>query len=199
MKIKEFVDRYNVLETIEAKNNFVQNNLTVKEYLPFVNKTALAENLISLSVYEHENYIDENGNTQRRKTGNIKLDSVAQYLLFNRIIIECYTNLEVETEGFYEEYDMLCQSGIMAQIASLIPKEEINELKTIIDFKRSDVVANAYEIHSFISNQVTRFGNLVGVTLKPFAEKIANEIENMDESKIEKLAKSLEKVLKRIK
>ena len=194
MKIKEFVNRYNALETIEAKNNFIQNNLTVKEYLPFINKTTLAENLIDKSVYEHENYIDNDGNTQSRKTGNIKLDSVVQYLLFNRIIIEYYTNLEIETKGFYEEYDMLCQNGIMEQIASLIPKEEINELKTIID-----AVANAYETHSFISNQVTRFGNLIGVTLKPFAEKIANEIENMDESKIEKLGKSLEKVFKRVR
>lgn len=199
MKIKEFVNRYNALETIEAKNNFIQNNLTVKEYLPFINKITLAENLIDKSVYEHENYIDNDGNTQSRKTGNIKLDSVVQYLLFNRIIIEYYTNLEIETKGFYEEYDMLCQNGIMEQIASLIPKEEINELKTIIDFKRSDAVANAYETHSFISNQISRFGNLIGVTLKPFAEKIANEIENMDESKIEKLGKSLEKVFKRVR
>ncbi len=75
-----------------------------------------------------KNYIDNDGNTQSRKTGNIKLDSVVQYLLFNRIIIEYYTNLEIETKGFYEEYDMLCQNGIMEQIASLIPKEEINEL-----------------------------------------------------------------------
>lgn len=122
MKIKEFVNRYNALETIEAKNNFIQNNLTVKEYLPFINKITLAENLIDKSVYEHENYIDNDGNTQSRKTGNIKLDSVVQYLLFNRIIIEYYTNLEIETKGFYEEYDMLCQNGIMEQIASLIPK-----------------------------------------------------------------------------
>lgn len=199
MKIKEFVNRYNALETVEAKNNFIQNNLTAKKYLPFINKITLAENLIDKSVYEHENYIDNDGNTQSRKTGNIKLDSVVQYLLFNRIIIEYYTNLEIETKGFYEEYDMLCQNGIMEQIASLIPKEEINELKTIIDFKRSDAVANAYETHSFISNQVSRFGNLIGVTLKPFAEKIANEIENMDESKIEKLGKSLEKVFKRVR
>ncbi len=71
--------------------------------------------------------------------------------------------------------------------------------KTIIDFKRSDAVANAYETHSFISNQVTRFGNLIELLLKPFAEKIANEIENMDESKIEKLGKSLEKVFKRVR
>ena len=38
MKIKEFVNRYNALETIEAKNNFIQNNLTVKEYLPLLIK-----------------------------------------------------------------------------------------------------------------------------------------------------------------
>ena len=40
---------------------------------------------------------------------------------------------------------------------------------------------------------------LLELFLKPFAEKIANEIENMDESKIEKLGKSLEKVFKRVR
>ena len=60
-------------------------------------------------------------------------------------------------------------------------------------------MTNQYETHSFISNQVERFGTLIGVTLKPVLEKISDQIESMDEKDIEKFANKFEKLLKRVK
>ena len=60
-------------------------------------------------------------------------------------------------------------------------------------------MTNQYETHSFISNQVERFGTLIGVTLKPVLEKISEQIENMSDEDVDKFTNKVEKLLKRVK
>ena len=69
--------------------------------------------------------------------------------------------------------------------------KELGELTSILEMKEKDVMQNEYEIHSFISDQVERFGKLLGVTLSPTLEKLGETIDNLD---VEKLGKTLEQV-----
>ena len=82
---------------------------------------------------------------------------------------------------------------------SLIPANEISELRGMIDLKQRDTMTNQYEIHSYISNQIEHITEVGSVVLKPILDKLATELENMDDSKIEKLSKALERGLKRVK
>lgn len=184
MKIKEFCTKYNNCATESLKEDFLRDNLEIKSYLPFVNKITLAGNLANHTM------LDKNTNA-------VKVDSCVNYLLFVRTIIEQYTNLEVETEGFFEEYDMLNASGLLDKILNMIPEKEINEFKMLCDFRKNDLLTNKYEIHGFVSGEVTRFAELAGVTLKPVLNKIAESIEKMDDKDIEKLGNKIEKALKR--
>ena len=205
MTIKEFCKEYsNRIDKL--KGDYLKDNLKITTYLPFIKKDALAQNIVNATTYKFEDYTKEDGTTGRRRTNQIQVNSTAQMLLFYRVIIENYTDLEVETEGFYEEYDALNESGVLFELTadfdghpSLIPASEISELRGMVDLKQRDIMTNQYETHSFISNQVERFGTLIGVTLKPVLDKLATELENMDDSKIEKLSKALERGLKRIK
>ena len=206
MTIKEFVKKYDAIATDRLKKDYLKDNLHIKTYLPFIEKDALAQSIIDATMYKFEDYIKEDGTIGRRKTNQIQVNSTAQMLLFYRVIIENYTDLEVEAEGFYEEYDVLNESGILFELTadfeehpSLIPAKEISELRGMIDLKQRDVMTNQYDNHAFISNQVERFGTLIGVTLKPVLEKISDQIENMDEKDIEKFANKFEKLLKRVK
>lgn len=205
-KIKEFCENYKNRATDKLKGDYLKENMKITTYLPFIKKDALAQNIVNATTYKFEDYTNEDGITGRRRTNQIQVNSTAQMLLFYRVIIENYTDLEVETEGFYEEYDALNESGVLFELTadfeghpSIIPAKEISELRGMIDLKQRDEMTNQYETHSFISNQVERFGTLIGVTLKPVLDKLATELENMDDSKIEKLSKALEKGLKRIK
>ena len=205
MKIKEFCKEYsNRIDKL--KSDYLKENLKISTYLPFIKKDALAQNIVNATTYKFEDYTKEDGTTGRRRTNQIQVNSTAQMMLFYRVIIENYTDLEVETEGFYEEYDSLNESGVLFELTadfeghpSLIPAKEISELRGMIDLKQRDIMTNQYETHSFISNQVERFGTLIGVTLKPVLDKLATELENMDDEKITKLSKALEKGLKRVK
>lgn len=205
MKIKEFCKEYsNRIDKL--KGDFLKENLKITTYLPFIKKDALAQNIVNATTYKFEDYTKEDGTTGRRRTNQIQVNSTAQMLLFYRVIIENYTDLEVETEGFYEEYDALNESGILFELTadfeghpSLIPASEISELRGMIDLKQRDIMTNQYEIHSYISNQIERITEVGSVVLKPVLDKLATELENMDDSKIEKLSKALERGLKRIK
>ena len=186
MTIKEFTEKYNAIATDRLKEDYLNDNLYIKTYLPFLTKVTLADKLAKVTALDKD-------------TGNINVKSDVNYLLFCRMIIEQYTDLQVETEGFYEEYDLLNESGLLDKIMQMIPEKEIAEFKMICDMKKSDLLQNKYENHAFIVSQVDRFGTLIGVTLKPVLDKLATELENMDDSKIEKLSKALERGLKRIK
>ena len=205
MKIKEFCKEYsNRIDKL--KGDYLKENLKITTYLPFIKKDALAQNIVNATTYKFEDYTKEDVTTGRRRTNQIQINSTAQMLLFYRVIIENYTDLEVETEGFYEEYDALNESGVLFELTadfeghpSLIPAKEISELRGMIDLKQRDIMTNQYEIHSYISNQIERITEVGSIVLKPVLDKLATELENMDDSKIEKLSKALERGLKRVK
>lgn len=203
--IKEFCAEY-IKRIPQMQENYIEENLVITPYLSFIKKDSLAGKLVDISTYVFEDYTKEDGNIGRRKTNKIEVNSTGQYLLFCRLVIENYTNLTVETEGFYEEYDALKECGLLDKLmvstetrASLIPMDEIAELRALIDFKQKDAIFNATEIHNYIGSQVERFGTLLGVTLKPVMDKIAENLENMTEQDVEKLSKKVDKVMKRVK
>ena len=147
MKIFDFIEKYNAIATDRLKEDYLKENLKITTYLPFVKKDALAQNIVNATTYKFEDYIKEDGTTGRRRTNQIQVNSTAQMLLFYRVIIENYTDLEVETEGFYEEYDALNESGVLFELTadfeghpSLIPAREISELRGVIDLKQRDIM-----------------------------------------------------------
>lgn len=171
--IKEFCKEYNNRANDTLKKQYIKDNLEIVPYLSFVKKDALISNLLKITMIDKE-------------TGNVKVNSSAEYLLMTRILIENYTNLTVETEGFFEEYDELKKSGLFNILlvgndttAPLIPYEEIAEFKHLLSIKRNDVLTNRYEIHSFITEQVDRFKTLSEATLTPFMNAVSKKLDEI--------------------
>ena len=190
MKIKEFCKEYsNRIDKL--KEDYLKENLKITTYLPFLRKDAIATVLVDRSTYKFESYTKEDGTTGRRKTNQIQVNSTAQMLLFYRVIIENYTDLEIETEGFYEEYDVLNESGVLFELTadfeghpSLIPAMEISELRGMIELKQKDEIFNTTEIHNYISSQVERFTTLGEVLLTPFVQEATKKIDTFSEAEL---------------
>ena len=184
MKIKEFVEGY-TNRVDKLKEQYINDNLKITTYLPFLRKDAIATVLVERSTYKFESYTKEDGTIGSKKTDEIKVNSVAQYLLFCRVVIENYTNLEVETDSFFEEYDALKQCGLLDKlmvgsenVPPMIPADEIGELRMLTDMKQKDEIFNRTEIHNYIAEQIDRFGNLANVISKPIMGIIAERLEN---------------------
>lgn len=181
MTIKEFCEKYNNIATKQLKDQCIKDNLKITPYVPFVKKDALIANLLKITMIDKE-------------TGNIKVNSSAEYLLITRIFIENYTNLTVETKGFFEEYDELKKSGLFDILlignditAPLIPYEEIAEFKHLLSIKKSDILQNKYEIHSFITEQVERFKALGEATLTPLMDVVSKKLDEIPKEELDKI------------
>lgn len=179
--IKTFCKEYNNRATNTLKNQYVSDNLEITPYVPFIKKDALISNLLKTTMIDKE-------------TGNVKVNSSAEYLLMTRILIENYTNLTVETDGFFEEYDELKKSGLFTILltgndttAPLIPIEEIAEFNHLLSIKRNDVLTNRYEIHSFITEQVNRFKTLGEATLTPLMDVFSKKLEEIPREDLDKI------------
>ena len=182
--VKQFCKEYsNRIDKL--KEDYLKENLKITTYLPFIKKDVLAQNIVNATTYKFEDYTKEDGTSGRRRTNQIQVNSTAQMLLFYRVIIENYTDLEVETEGFYEEYDALNESGVLFELTadfeghpSLIPAREISELRGMIKMKQEDEIFNRTEIHNYITEQIDRFSNLANVISKPIMDIISERLEN---------------------
>ena len=172
ISIKQFCEEYKN-RVPQLQETYIKENLVITPYVPFVKKDALADKLVDVSTYIFEDYTKEDGTIGRKKTDKIRVNSTAQYLLFCRLVIENYTNLTVETEGFYEEYDALKECGLLDKLmvstetrTSLIPMDEIAELRSLVSMKQSDVMTNYATPQAYIANQVERVSTILSVTLK---------------------------------
>ena len=175
MKIFDFIEKYNAIATDRLKEDYLKENLKITTYLPFLTKVTLADKLAKITALDKD-------------TGNVNVKSDVNYLLFCRMIIEQYTDLQVETEGFYEEYDLLNESDLLDKIMQMIPEKEIAEFKMICDMKKDDIIFNQSTPKAFVNQQIERVSAILGITLKPVLEKISVQIENMSEEDVEKFA-----------
>lgn len=180
--IREFCEEYNK-RVPQMQENYIKENLIITPYVPFIRKDALADKLVDVSTYVFEDYTKEDGTIGRRKTDKIRVNSTVQYILFCRLIIENYTNLTVETEGFFEEYDMLKSSGLLDKLMvsmetrpSLIPMDEIAELRALIDFKQKDLLFNKTEVHNYVDSLIERFSDVLNVLAKPIMDKAMEQM-----------------------
>ena len=200
MKIKEFCKEYsNRIDKL--KEDYLNDNLHIKTYLPFLRKDAIATVLVDRSTYKFESYTKEDGTFGSKKTDEIKINSVAQYMLFCRVVIENYTNLEVETDGFFEEYDALKQSGLLDKlmvgsenVPPMIPADEISELRMLIDMKQKDEIFNRTEIHNYVADQVGKFTDLLKVISEPFVQELSKKLNLLSEAELMRLADILSNV-----
>ena len=180
--IKKFCEMYSKQATDNLKSKYLKDNLVITPYVPFLTKDALINNLLKATMLDKD-------------TGNIHTNSSAEYLLLMRILIENYTNLTVETAGFYEEYDELKKSGLFNILligtdvtAPLIPYEEIAEFKYLLGLKKQDYMTNHYEIHSYIDKQIDRLKVLGEPFMNAISKKVA-EIPKEDLDKVVEFAK----------
>lgn len=200
MKIREFVEGY-VNRIDKLKEQYINDNLKITKYIPFIQKDAIARVVVDRSTYRYETYKKEDGTIGSRKTNEIQVNSSVQYLLFCRVVIENYTDLEIETEEFFEEYDDLKQSGLLDKlmvgsenVPPIIPADEISELRMLIDMKQKDEIFNRTEIHNYISEQVGRFTDLLKVVSEPFIKELSNRLNELKESELIHLADVLSNV-----
>lgn len=189
--IKTFCKEYNNRANDTLKKQYIEDNLEITPYVSIVKKDAYAQLIVDRTMFEQESY-DSNGEIKYRKTDKIRVNSVAQYIQFCRVIIELYTNLEIEDGSFIDEYDALKSSGLLDLLMvgsdktdPLIPMSELSEFKTILTMKQSDTQFNETTTQAFISKQIERISDLVNATLTPLMDVVNKKLDEIPKEDLE--------------
>lgn len=191
--IKTFCKEYNNRANDTLKKQYIEDNLEITPYVSIVKKDAYAQLIVDRTMFEQESY-DSNGEIKYRKTDKIRVNSVAQYIQFCRVIIELYTNLEIEDGSFIDEYDALKSSGLLdiLMVGSdnaypLIPMSELSEFKTILTMKQSDTQFNETTTQAFISKQIGRISDLANATLTPLMDVVGKKLDEIPKEDLDKV------------
>lgn len=180
MTVREFVEKYkNENENEEFnKYSFARDHI-VKTYLPYIQKVALAKTLNDATMYKWIESTDVDGNPIKMKTDQVKISSHIRNLLFKRMVIENYTDLEIEDSSFYNEYDLLQECGAM-KIFLYIVKEDLKEFESVCNMIKNDTIKNEYEVNS----QVIKIADMFSEKLDPVFEALANKIQSAEAAEI---------------
>lgn len=175
-----------VLELINKAredNDFdVIDAINVKEYLP-VNEKREVIDLVIAHCSEYED-------------GNVLLNGVELYIMFNIKFIEAYTDIEF-TNNYYDDYDALTASGLLDMIINAaLP--EYNRMTEMLILQKEYVLAqNSLEaqVGRFLGDLSYQFGKFVD----NIGEKISGmnlEDMNVNQDDVNKIVQFVDKIKK---
>lgn len=95
------------------------------------------------------------------------------------MVIENYTDLEIEDRSFYNEYDLLQECGAMEMFLNIVG-EDLKELESVCDMIKNDTIKNEYEINAQIAKIVEAFSD----KLDPVFEALASKIQSAEAAEI---------------
>ena len=67
-------------------------------------------------------------------------------------LIELYTDIEIDQEKVWEEYDKLNKVGAISTLMNAIPEVEYAEFSTILNMKMDDLRDNSYSVTALFYN-----------------------------------------------
>lgn len=165
--IKEFVENYKAKKFmviskngIDEKVEYLKKELELKEYVPFADKRELCATVIDACC--------------TKEGGLIKVDSVTRYIVFTISIISAYTALEFSSGEDYDsldEYDMLCEAGLLNPILALIG-DEYATCNNILNMMMDDVVTNNNTVEAVLGHNIGKVSDALDDLIGTLADKI---------------------------
>ncbi len=191
MLVKEFVQLYKDSKVQNTKINpnaieeFIRSKLEIVEYLPFVEKRALCEKVLDASC--------------ETKGAIVEVDSVSRYILFTVSVLTKYTSLEFgKTDGVdsIDEYDMLCQSGLLNEILSVIAGE-YEVCNNILNMMMADIDANNNNVAAVFDKALQQILDYVGNFADVLSDKVADMELDLSQIDIDKIMGVIDKLPKK--
>ena len=166
MTIKEFVEAYKAKKFMATKNGaderveYLKSVLNVKEYIPFASKRSICAAVVEACC--------------KKQGGLIKIDSVTRYIVFTISMISTYTELEFSSGEEYDsldEYDMICEAGLLNPILALIG-DEYATCNNMLNMMMDDIIANNNTVEAVISNALGELSSSLDGLIDTFASKV---------------------------
>lgn len=144
MKIEDFVAE------IKANTGMIEEvckKHIVKKYVPYLEKVTKCEHIVST--------------TMKNETGSFHQSTPSRFLVFTMTLIKNYTDLEINSEALWEEYDKLDEVGALMPLNAAMPQAEVGEFNTILAMAVEDYMTNNRSMVSYFDKYMDEIKNQV--------------------------------------
>ena len=118
------------------------------EYLPISEKIAKCELIVNST--ERAKLDDE--------TEVYRLNSPARFILYTLVMIDSYTDIEIDFKDSTGEFDLLSENRLTPIILNCIPKDELESFQMIMNMVKEDSYYNERDLVSWIDGKVDALG-----------------------------------------
>lgn len=168
MTVKDFIKEYK--EAIDAKK-YLEGRLT-RKYVPYTEKTTRLENLIDktsvISVNNEKEIFMQN--------------SPARFLIYTLILIDSYTDIDINFSECIEEFDSLSEENIVGALLNIIPENERKTFQMLYDMIQVDYYENNRSVVGYLDRKAEAINMLMERVLEE-AEKFEEVPEVLNEKK----------------
>lgn len=180
MELVEFVgnSKNKMLKGVQLEE-LIAKKIEVKKYLGIKEKKALVEAIVDECILFED--------------GVFKFDDIDKYLCFTMRVIEAYTNIELSVD-FEDDYDLLCQSGLLEMIINTF-KKEYDDVNILLQMKCDYVLSEnnmSAHINKFLANLSARLDDLSGALVSKI-DDFDLDVSNLNLGDIKKLMEFINK------
>ena len=175
--VKDLIKKYESLDSDATKAKYLSSVLKIKNYVEFNIKRVIANQIIQQSCFD--------------KNGNIHIDSTYKYYLYIISIFTLYTNIEFEKNDSYDDYDSLNRNQLIEKIINMIPENEIEEYRTIVQVTYDDCLENNNFIKSIIKDTLIQFWPTVSNNVNILLKDLDSKLNTLDLNKVEKFINNI--------
>nr|DAO66545.1 MAG TPA: hypothetical protein [Caudoviricetes sp.] len=172
MTVKEFIEIYkadfSAIEQVE-----------VKPYISVARKIEVIGNLLASIHFSNNKF---------------QINTPFVHLMLPLVVIDEYTNIDINFENVIEDYDALCEQDLIGKLIEKIKPKEVQEFTVLLEKSQSDMLLNNASPQSYITENVEKFSAIVGTLLSPILEQLMGVVQEMDASKVSQIGEVLEKV-----
>ena len=132
----------------DAVGTYLRKALEIKTYIPFEDKKKVVEMIIAANITE--------------ENGIKKINSVGQFISFVMSMLATHTNLQIDAEHVIEDYDLLCEAGLLEVIIAEFQKD-YSESEVILKMMVADELSDnnlSAVIARFLSGILDNLGGL---------------------------------------
>lgn len=184
IKLSELVSKMKS-RTSQVAKDAILKTIKFKNRISYVKKEITAKNIINASHFSYPIGTDVENLTQEELNKIQKIPVInqsKQYLLTALMMVDLYTNIELNFANGTNEYDNLIEYGILEYILINIPESEIKEFNMLIDYQYQQYYHNNHSIQSFLNNKINELKIEFVDFLCEFLQESNNSfLENKDE------------------
>lgn len=157
MKVNEFVEMYKNNNRID-----IAKVLEVQKYVGIINKREMCKLILDGCTY----VVD----------GEVRVDSVARYILFTTAVLGIHTNLEFTSDdddmgGAIDDYDLLCESGLLIKIIDTF-QDDYASCQEILNMMTADKMQESMTLEKKIYGAVDMLQDTLSGAINQLVEKL---------------------------